>query len=160
MISIKTKYTLTKHAHDRFHQRVRKGDPKAWTNLAIERGIPLEDGNIRYGDYLIVLKDKMVVTISYYNDQQLRDFKHDVVKTIVNKFKRKLKPLLKRKKETQIEIYEAKIRELKARNPKVVASIAEHIVELEKDLNAVSTEINDLYRIAQMYHIQRGDLNG
>jgi hypothetical protein len=158
VIPIKSKYTLTKHAHDRFKQRVRKGNPTDWTNLAIERGIPLEDGNVRYGDYLIVLKDQMVVTISYYNDQQLRDFKHDVVKTIVNKFKRKLNPLLKRKKETQIEIYEAKIRELRARNPKVVASIAEHIVELEKDLNAVSTEINDLYRIAQMYHIQRGDL--
>lgn len=152
------KYELSNHAKQRYNQRVGKGNGKAWVNHAIKNGIPLDDDCYRYGEYKIVVKGSTVVTISFHNDQQLRDFKHNVVKTIVNKFKRKLNPLLKRKKETQIEIYEAKIRELRARNPKVVTSIAEHIVELEKDLNAVSTEINDLYRIAQMYHIQRGDL--
>lgn len=153
------KYELSNHAKQRYNQRVGKGNGKAWVNHAIKNGIPLDDDCYRYGEYKIVVKGSTVVTISFHNNQQLRDFKQDVVKTIVNKFKRKLKPLQKRNKETQIEIYEAKIRELKARSPKVKETIAATISELEKDLNTVSTEINDLYRIAQMYHIQRGDLN-
>ncbi|MBF7023720.1 hypothetical protein ISP05_01920 [Staphylococcus kloosii] len=167
MISIKTEYKLSQHAFERFKQRVGKGKTKDaalnWAVQAIQNSTNLGETNgyrfYKYGEFKIVVGDKnQIVTISYFNDSHIKDFKKEINKTIRTKFINKLKPYYRMKKNLQIELYEAKIRQLKANNPKVKAVIEDEVVNLEKELVRTIGSIDNIIKAAEHYNVPSNEL--
>ncbi|MFQ3872316.1 hypothetical protein [Staphylococcus sp. Mo2-1] len=162
MRSIKTEYSLTQHAYERFRQRVGKGNNKDdalnWIAQAISNSVFVRqtDGYryYKYGEYKIVVgEENKVVTISYFNDSHTKEFKKEVNKMIRAKFKAKLQPFYRAKKSLQIEVYEAKIRQLKAKNPKTQAIIQEEISELETQLIRTIASIDEIIKLGQHFNV-------
>lgn len=162
MLTIKTEYLLTQHAFERFKQRVGKGKSKAdalnWVAQAISNSILVRQTDeyrfYKYGEYKIIVGDKnKVITISYFNDSHTKNFKKEVNKLIHNKFKSKIQPFYKVKKNLQIKIYEAKIRKLKAKNPKTQEIIQQEISELEKQLIRTISSIDEIIKLGEKYNV-------
>lgn len=161
------KYILSLHAIERYHERVGKGKTKAdaikWVTRAIRDGYVFEeykDGRVayKYRQYKIVVQNKLVITISYHKNEDFKDLKDDVTKTIRNKLKRELRPLLRNKKDTSIAIHEAHIRCINAKSPKVKKAIQETIQGLETDLKTIKGQINSVVQLGHKYNVQKDEL--
>lgn len=163
------KYHVTQHAIERYWQRVHIGktrnDMYNWISQAIENGIFINTDEeeqkhyYRFNEYKIVLSfDNKVITISYYYSQDLKEFKKDINAAIIKKFKKQLKPYLKIEKDTLINMYETKIKRLKARSPKIKETLDETIEELERDLKNARHNINDILKISHKYYLTKKDL--
>lgn len=164
---MKTEYTLTQHAYERFKQRVGKGKNKSaalnWVVQAISNSIFIGESDsyryYKYGDFKIVVGEKnKIITISYFNDSHVKDFKKEMNSFIRTKFKNKLKPLYRIKKSLQIEVYEAKIRQLKVNNPTTKAIIQNEITDLESQLVRTIGSIDNIIKLAGNYNIPSNDL--
>ncbi|MCU7556588.1 hypothetical protein [Macrococcus capreoli] len=160
-------YEVSKHAIQRYKERCGgrgKGDvlafnAKKWCNEYIPQSECLgvyEDGHTHYRFKqmeIVVSKENVVITISFYTGvtQTLVEEVSDAVKT---KIMRLLKPYKKAYKELQIEMHEAEIRRLKARNPKVQERIAEVITDINREIITVSNHIHDLETLAKTYNVE------
>lgn len=162
-----TAYTLTEHAYERFRERVNIGKSKQdamnWITTAIKHGACMGNrGEYRYykfKHYKIVIGEKdKVVTISYFNDSYVKDFKREMNALIRNKFIGKLKPFYSIRKNLQIEIYEAKIRRLKTNNPETKNIIAGNIEELENELVKTISAIDSIIKAGEHYNVPNKEL--
>ncbi|MEX6128632.1 hypothetical protein [Staphylococcus saprophyticus] len=164
---MKTEYTLTHHAYERYKQRVGKGKNKSaalnWIVQAIKNSSYLGETDgyryYKYDEFKIVIGEKnKVVTISYFNDSHIKEFKKEMNKFIRNKFINKLKPYYRIKKGLQIEVYEAKIRQLKVNNPTTKAIIQNEITELESQLVSTIGSIDNIIKAAEHYNVPSNEL--
>lgn len=161
---MKSEYTLTQHAFERFKQRVGKGKTKDdalnWAAQAISNSqyLGMTDGYryYKYAEYKIVVGEKnKIVTVSYFNASHTKEFKKEVNRHIRSKFRAKLQPFYRAKKSLQIEVYEAKIRQLKAKNPKTQAIIQEEISDLEAQLVRTIGSIDEIKRLGDHFNVPR-----
>lgn len=164
---MKTEYKLSHHAFERYRQRIKKGKNKQdalnWCIQAIASSKFLgERGCYRYykyKDYKIVVGEKnTIITISYFNDSHKNEFRKEVNAMIKRKFNNKLKPYYRNKKKQQIELYEAKIRYLNAKSPKVKESIQKQIDEMENELTKTIGSIDNIVSLAESYNLPGNEL--
>lgn len=155
---------MTHHAYERYKQRVGKGKNKEaalnWVVQAINNSVFVKqtDGYryYKYKEYRIVVgEDNKIVTISYFNDSHTKKLKKEINRMIQARFKSKIEPFYRAKKNLQIEVYEAKIRELKAKNPKAKAAINEEITELETQLMRTIASIDEIKRLGDQFNVPR-----
>lgn len=159
---MKTEYRLSHHAFERYKQRVNvkgsKKDALNWSVQAIADSTFLGESNCyryyKHKDYKIVIGEKnTIITISYFNDAGREAFRKEVNVMIKRKFNNKLKPLYKLKKKQQINLYEAKIRYLNAKNPKVKESIQALIDEMESELTKTIGQIDNIKSLSERYNL-------
>lgn len=159
---MKTEYNLSHHAYERYKQRVNvkgsKKDALNWGVQAIASSTFLGESDCyryyKYKDYKIVVGEKnTIITISYFNDAGRESFRKEVNIMIKRKFNNKLKPLYKVKKKQQINLYEAKIRYLNAKNPKVKESIQALIDEMESELTKTIGQIDNIKSLSERYNL-------
>lgn len=164
---MKTEYKLTEHAYERYKQRVGKGKSKShalnWIVQAINNSNFLGETDVyryyKYGEYKIVVGEKnKIVTISYFNDSHIKDFKKEMNQYIRNKFINKLKPYYRVKKNLQIEVYESKIKQLKVNNPDTKEIIQKEITELETQLVRTIGSIDNIIKLGEHYNIPANEL--
>ncbi len=159
---MKTEYQLSHHAYERYKQRVnKKGNKKDalnWCVQAIAVSTFLGEHNCyryyKHKDYKLVVGEKnTIITISYFNDAYKETFRKEINAMIKSKFNNKLKPLYKVKKKQQINLYEAKIRYLNAKNPKVKESIQTLIDEMEYELTRTIGSIDNIKSLSEHYNM-------
>lgn len=164
---MKSEYSLTDHAFERFKQRVGKGKTKSaalnWVSQSIANSTYLGETNgyryYKYNEYKLVIGEKnKVVTISYFNDSFTKEFKKDMNKFIRNKFINKLKPYYRVKNKLQIEVYEAKIKQLKVHNPDTKAVIQKEIEDLENQLVRTIGSIDNIIKLAENFNVPKNEL--
>lgn len=164
---MKTEYTLTHHAYERYKQRVGKGKSKSaalnWVVQAISNSTYIgETDGYRYYKYdefkMVVGEKNKIITISYFNDSHTKDFKKEMNALVRTRFINKLKPYYRVKKSLQIEVYEAKIRQLKVNNPTTKAIIQNEITELESQLVRTIGSIDNIIKLAANYNVPSNEL--
>lgn len=161
-----TNINVTNHAYERYLLRVNKygnrDQARTWLASALNKAKFVkkqEDLNevYVYGKHkLIIDKHLNIVTILSTDDidwDSIEDTRDDITKYVTNKLKREVRPLVKRRKELQVSIYEAEINKIRARSPKIKANIQEKIDTLINDKNKTTNKMEGIVKTAKKYYI-------
>lgn len=162
---------LTNHGFERFLKRVGTSKKREhaldWVTRALNSGSysrTQEDGCVeyKYKEFSVIVdKNLNVVTIKSIEDEgweSIKETQTDITRYISNKLKKEAHPLTQSKKKLLIEVHEAKVRQIRARSPKVKSIIQDKIEELERDINLIDDKLEGIEKKARKYYLDPTDV--
>ena len=162
------KYKITQHARLRFKERVSENknpsmkEIREWLNRAFSRGYKIgkERGRerYRYGQYLIIVEYKTIITISYY---AYNEFKYDQKKLEngdISGFRKVVRGKVNHRKSILIKCNKIDIERIMSNSIEEQKYLEKTIEDLRLEASKMKKQIKALISVANDYGISKSEL--
>lgn len=162
---------ITNHAYERFLMRVENSSrekAKEWVAQALNKATYVtqqEKGREVYvfkEHKLVIDKHLNIITIMSDNEadwESIKDTRDDISDFIKRKLNKEVRPLIKKRNDIQIKIYEKEISKIKTKNPNTKDIIQEQINSLIVDKDNTNDKLIGITKTAKKYYLEPEDVH-
>lgn len=161
---------LTNHGFERYLLRVGLNKSREYAEQWVARALnnstylrTQDNGCEEYSfDNFTIIVDKFlnIVTIKMADEdwKSINEVQSDITRYITNKLKKEAHPHVQAKKNFTIKIYEAKVKQIKAKSPKVKDIIQKQIDDLEHQLCLHNDKLEGIKKKVKKYYLDPSDI--
>lgn len=163
-------YKISAHAAERFKERVLEdteknvslSQVKKWLMVALTKGYEVDkDDNrtrYRYADFLIVMDNNVLVTISHYNFNEFKYIQEELNRKDTERLKREVRELVYYRKRLMVEANNIDNKRIMSESANEQQKLKIEINKIQEEVSVIKKQIKALRCVANKYKIDQTDI--
>ena len=163
-------YKVSKHAIERLKERVLENTKKEinplvvkeWLMVALTKGYQVDKreglNRYRYANFLIVMDNNVLVTISYYNFNEFKYIQEELNRKDTERLKREVRELVYYRKGLMVKANEVDNKRIMSESASEQQKLQVEIKKIQEEVSVVKKRIKALKNVANKYGIDQTDI--
>ena len=163
-------YKITAHATERFKERVLENTEseinysqvKKWLMVALTKGYKVDEDNnkvrYRYADFLIIMDNKTLVTISYYGFNDFKYIQEELNRKDTTRLKKEVRRLVYHRKRLMVKANKIDNKRIMSVSVEEQQKLKKEIVNIQEEASVIKKKIKALKCVANKYKIDKTDI--
>ncbi|QSJ04183.1 hypothetical protein vBSscSF1_112 [Staphylococcus phage vB-SscS-F1] len=163
-------YKISKHAAERFKERVLEdteknvslSQVKKWLMVALTKGYEVDNDDnrtrYRYADFLIVMDNNVLVTISHYNFNEFKYIQEELGRKDTERLKREVRELVYYRKRLMVKANNIDNKRIMSESANEQQKLKIEISKIQEEVSVIKKRIKALRCVANKYKIDQTDI--